>query len=77
MARTRRMDWSGWSRQASAMAYRGEWEPFLRRLADDFEARGRDYQAIHVLELVVASDVPAAAEAAKRIGRIRRKGNFL
>ncbi len=47
------------------------------RLADDFEARGRDYQAIHVLELVVASDVPAAAEAAKRIGRIRRKGNFL
>ena len=38
MARTRRMDWSGWSRQASAMAYRGEWEPFLRRLADDFAA---------------------------------------
>lgn len=47
------------------------------RLADDFESRGRDYQAIHVLELVVASDVPAAAEAEKRIGRIRRKGNFL
>ena len=38
LARTRRIDWSGWSRQASAMAYDGEWEPFLRRLADDFAA---------------------------------------
>ena len=47
------------------------------RLADEFESRGRDYQAVHVLELVVASDVPASAEAAKRIERIKRKGNFL
>jgi len=29
-------DWIGWSKLASAMAYRGEWEPFLRRLAEDF-----------------------------------------
>ena len=47
------------------------------RLADEFESRGRDYQAVHVLELVVASDVPASVEAAKRIERIKRKGNFL
>ena len=47
------------------------------RLADEYESRGRDYQAVHVLELVVASDVPASAEAEKRITRIQRKGNFL
>lgn len=29
-------DWIGWSKLASAMAYDGEWEPFLRRLAEDF-----------------------------------------
>ena len=29
-------DWIGWSKLASGMAYRGEWEPFLRRLAEDF-----------------------------------------
>ena len=29
-------DWIEWSKLASAMAYRGEWEPFLRRLAEDF-----------------------------------------
>ena len=29
-------DWIGWSLLASGMAYRGEWEPFLRRLAEDF-----------------------------------------
>ena len=46
-------------------------------LADEYESRGRDFQAVHVLELVVASDVPAAVEAAKRIERIKRKGNFL
>ena len=47
------------------------------RLADEFESRGRDFQALHVLELVAASDVPAAEEAKKRIDRIQRKGNFL
>ena len=46
-------------------------------LADDFESRGRDYQAVNVLRLVVASDVPASAEAAKRVERIKKKGNFL
>jgi len=46
-------------------------------LADEYESRGRDFQAVHVLELVVASDVPASVEAAKRIERIKRKGNFL
>ena len=36
--RTRLPDWIGWSKLASAMAYRGEWEPFFRRLAEDFAA---------------------------------------
>ena len=31
-----RPDWIAWDGLASAMAYDGEWEPFLRRLADDF-----------------------------------------
>jgi tetratricopeptide (TPR) repeat protein len=47
------------------------------RLADEYESRGRDYQAVKVLELVATSDVPAAAEAEKRIDRINRKGKFL
>ena len=47
------------------------------RLADEYESRGRDYQAIHVLELVATSDVPAAGEAEKRIARISMKGGFL
>jgi len=47
------------------------------RLADEYESRGRDYQAVHVLELVSTSDVPAGAEARKRIDRIQRKGKFL
>lgn len=47
------------------------------RLADGFESRGRDYQAVHILELVSTSDVPAGAEARKRIERIKRKGKFL
>ena len=34
--RTRLPDWIGWSKLASAMAYRGDWEPFFRRLAADF-----------------------------------------
>ncbi len=29
-------DWIGWLKLASAFAYDGEWEPFLRRLAADF-----------------------------------------
>jgi TolA-binding protein len=47
------------------------------RLADEYESRGRDFQAIRVLELVVASRVPAADEAARRIARLRRKGDSL
>lgn len=47
------------------------------RLADEYEGRGRDRQALNVLELVVESDVPAAAEARKRMGRIYSKGGFL
>ncbi len=46
-------------------------------LADEFESRGKDFQAMHILELVVASDVPASDEAEKRIDRIQMKGNFL
>ena len=31
-------NWLAWAALARAFAYRGEWEPFLRRLADDFAA---------------------------------------
>ena len=37
-ARTNYPDWSEWSALASAFAYRGDWKPFLRRLAEDFAA---------------------------------------
>lgn len=47
------------------------------RLADEFESRGRDSQAVAVLELLAQSDVPAADEARRRIGRISMKGRFL
>ena len=47
------------------------------RLADEYESRGRDFQAMHILELVIASDVPAADEAEKRLDRIQTKGKFL
>ena len=46
-------------------------------LAEEFESRGRDDQAERILALVVASGVPAADEAGRRIERIRRKGNLL
>ena len=46
-------------------------------LADEYESRGKDFQAMHILELVVASDVPASDEAEKRIDRIQAKGRFL
>ena len=45
------------------------------RLADEYERRGRDFQAMSVLELVRESDVPVSGEAAKRIARIQAKGN--
>ena len=47
------------------------------RLADEYESRGQDSRAMHILELVVASDVPASNEAEKRIDRIQTKGKFL
>ena len=47
------------------------------RLAEEYESRGRDGQAIAVLALVEQSDVPAAEEATKRIDRISKKGRFL
>ena len=47
------------------------------RLAEEYESRGRDWQAISVLRLVEQSDVPAATEATKRIDRISKKGRFL
>ena len=47
------------------------------RLADEFESRGREEQAVGVLRLVATSDVPAAEEAARRLDRISRKGRFL
>ena len=47
------------------------------RLADEYESRGRDYQALRVLDLVAESDVPAAEAARRRIGRIQGEGGFL
>ena len=47
------------------------------RLAEECESRGYDEQALGMLRLVSRSDVPAAAEAARRIDRIKRKGAFL
>ena len=47
------------------------------RLADEFESRGMDVQAMHILELVVSSNVPASDEAERRIERIQTKGTFL
>ena len=47
------------------------------RLADEFEGRGETYQARRILELVETSDVPAATEAARRLERMKKKGNFL
>lgn len=54
--------------------------PFVRaafRLADVFESRSLDYQALGVLRLVVESEIPASLEAKKRMERISRKGLFL
>jgi len=47
------------------------------RLADEFESRGKDAQAMSVLELVAAAGVPTADEAQRRIERISMKGRFL
>ncbi len=47
------------------------------RLADEYESRGRDFQAMHILELVIASDVPASTEAERRLDRIQTKGKIL
>lgn len=47
------------------------------RLSEEYESRGRSFQAVKILELVVTSDVAAADEAARRIQRINRKGRFL
>ena len=47
------------------------------RLADEYESRGQERPALGVLELVAESDVPAAAEAVRRIEKMRSKGRFL
>lgn len=47
------------------------------RIADHYESRGSDYQALRILDLVADSDVPAAEEARKRMNAIREKGNIL
>ena len=47
------------------------------RLADEFEGRGYDDQALKILQLVATSDVPASEEAARRMQRIKTKGGFL
>lgn len=47
------------------------------RLAEEYEGRGRDRQALHVLTLVAESDVPASEEAKKRMDKISNRGRFL
>lgn len=47
------------------------------RLAEEYESRGKNLQAVNILRLVEASDVPAAAEASRRLERISRKGGLL
>ena len=47
------------------------------RLAEEYESRGSDMQAVNVLRLVVNAAVPASVEAEKRIERIHRKGQIL
>jgi len=47
------------------------------RLADEYESRGRDRQALSILELVAESGVPASDEARRRMTKISRKGGFL
>ena len=46
------------------------------RLANEYERRGLKMQAERILELVAASDVPAAAEAERRIDRLQTGGFF-
>ncbi len=45
-------------------------------LADHYESRGENLQAVRVLQLVVASGVPASDEARKRIRRLKEKGDL-
>ena len=47
------------------------------RLADEYEGRGRNFQAMHILDLVATADVPAAAEARRRLRLIKTKGASL
>ena len=47
------------------------------RLADEFESRGKDRQAVAVLDRAAASGGPVAAEARKRIQRLMAKGGIL
>lgn len=47
------------------------------RLAEEYESRGADVQAVNILRLVLTASVPASVEAEKRIVRIHRKGQIL
>lgn len=47
------------------------------RLVDEYESRGQENRAMRILELVIASGVPAAKEAEKRLDRIQMRGKFL
>ncbi len=46
------------------------------RLADEYERRGLKRQAERILELVAASDVPAAVEAERRIDKLQTGGLY-
>ncbi len=47
------------------------------RLADEYESRGRNRQALSILELLAESAVPASKEARRRMEKISKKGGFL
>lgn len=56
---------------------RGSFSKAGFRLANEYESRGRDFQAIKVLTLILTSGVNAQFEAEKQIERIEAKGKFL
>lgn len=68
------------SQRGNGVEYDDEAEAAFSRagfvLADEYESRGMNNQAVHILEIVAGSDVPAAAEAARRIEHIKTKGVF-
>ena len=64
-------------RVAYSDASKGTFARAAYRLADEFERRGADDQALKVLNLVVASGIGSVeAEAKRRIERLKKKGSL-